>query len=455
MPKITMLGAGSGFAPRLVTDIAHIEGLAQSEIRLVDIDPKRLKIIAPLCRKIMDLCGREKWGLTATTDRREVLAGSDYLINFIEVSGVKTVRLDNDIPEKYGVTQCIGDTIGPGGIMKALRTIPSWLEILGDAERLCPKALVLNYTNPMSMMTLAAVRASRLPVVGLCHSVQGTSEHLARWLKVPYQDFRWRCAGINHMAWFTELTYRGKDQYPRLHRICQAPEVYEQDPIRIETMWATGYFVTESSGHFSEYVPYFRKRRDLIRKYCRPHYRGESGFYARDWPKWRRDVDAHRRRQLAGKAELSLRRSHEFASNIIEAVEKNQPTVIHGSVLNAGLIPNLPAEGVVEVPVMIDRSGLNPIRFGPLPEVVGALCRSNMAVYELTVQAILEKDAEKVYHAVLLDPNTASVCSPAETRRMTDELLKAERRYVLPWTQSRLGKGRTVAKSVGRPAGKK
>jgi len=455
MPTITMLGAGSAFTPRLVTDIAHIEGLGRSEVRLVDIDPKRLKIIGPLCRKILDLCGRQDWALTATTDRAEVLPGSDYLVNFIEVSGVRTIHLDVDIPAKYGVTQCIGDTIGPGGVMKALRTIPPWLAILRDAERMCPGALVLNYTNPMSMMTLAAVRASSMPVVGLCHSVQGTSKQLARWLKVPYEDFQWRCAGINHMAWFTELAHKGKDQYPRLFKICRTPEVYEQDPIRIEMMWATGFFVTESSGHFSEYVPYFRKRKDLIKRYCRSRYRGETGFYARDWPTWRKDADSRRRKQLAGTADLKLQRSHEYASSIIEAVETNRPTVIHGSVLNAGLIANLPADGVVEAPVMIDRNGFNPIRFGPLPEVVAALCRSNMAVYELTVQAILEEDAEKVYHAMLLDPNTASVCSPAEIRQMTGELVKAERRYIPAWAQKRSPRSRMAVTKAAKRANKK
>ena len=331
----------------------------------------------------------------------------------------------------------VGDTRGVAGIFRALRTIPVLLDICRDIEQLCPDAIFLNYTNPMSMMTLAAVRTSPLPVVGLCHSVQGTSRKLARWLGVPYQELRFRCAGINHMAWFTELSWKGKDQYPRLYRLCRRPEVYEEDPIRIEMMWATGYFVTESSGHFSEYVPYFRKRADLVERYCRSGYRGESGFYARDWPQWRKDADNLRRKQLAGKAEIKLQRSHEYAADIIEAAETGRPTVIHGSVLNAGLIPNLPAEGVVEVPVMIDRTGLNPIRFGPLPEVVAALCRSNMAVYELTVEAILEEDPEKIYHAMLLDPNTASVLSPAEIRQMTEELLKAERRYIPAWAARR------------------
>jgi len=437
MPRITMLGAGSAFTPKLVTDIALVEDLGPSEIGLVDIDPKRLKIIAPLCRKILDLCGREDWKLTGATDRREVMKGSDYLVNFIEVSGTKTVRYDNDIPEQYGVTQCIGDTIGPGGVMKALRTIPAWLDILQDAERLCPNALVLNYTNPMSMMTLAALRGFAMPVVGLCHSVQGTSRKLARWLKIPYEQFEWTCGGINHMAWFTSLARNGKDQYTRLHRVCREPAVYEEDPIRIEMMWATGYFVTESSGHFSEYVPYFRKRKDLIRKYTRDRYRGESGFYARDWPGWRKRDDAHRKAQLAGKAEITTERGHEFASIIIEAAETNRPAVIHGSVLNTGLIPNLPVTGVVEVPVMIDRNGFNPVCFGPLPEVVAALCRSNMAVFECVVQGILDRDPEQIHHAMLLDPNTASVCSPREIRDMTDDLIKAERRYLPDWLAKR------------------
>ncbi|MCK4590358.1 MAG: alpha-glucosidase/alpha-galactosidase, partial [Candidatus Latescibacteria bacterium] len=372
----------------------------------------------------------KNWSVEVSTDRCKVLAGSDYVINTIEVSGLQTVRADNDIPLKYGVKQCIGDTIGPGGLFKGLRTIPAWVKILHDIERLCPEALVLNYTNPMSMMTLAGVKSSDLQIVGLCHSVQGTSKLLAEYLDVPYQDLKWRCGGINHMSWFTELSYQGEDMYPRLRERCKDPQIYERDPVRFETMLHFGYFVTESSGHFSEYVPYFRKRDDLIEKYCRDRYRGGTSFYADNWPHWRRECDERLQRYLSGEEEIPLKRSHEYGSVIIEAAEKNEPAVIYGSVLNKGLIDNLPSDGVVEVACMIDRNGVNPCRFGALPPQLAALNRSNMAVYELGVKAALEHDRQAALHALLLDPLTAAVCSPAEIKQMFDELFEAEKEYL-------------------------
>jgi len=427
--KITMLGAGSFFTQPLTIDILHISALESGTFALVDIDKKRLNLAYKLLKKIIQLMGKD-WMVIASSDRRDVMADSDYLINFIEVSGVDTVRFDNDIPLKYGVSQCIGDTIGPGGVFKALRTVPSWLEILKDAERLCPKALVLNYTNPMSIMTLAAVRSSFLPVIGLCHSVQGTSRQLADYTAVPYPEMKWRCAGINHMAWFTELSHQGNDLYPELKRKCRDPELWEKDPIRFDTMLHFGYFVTESSGHFSEYVPYYRKREDLIDTYCREGYLGGRSFYANEWPKWRNDKDEKLRRMLNDNEPIEIKRSHEYAAVIIEAVETNQPAVVYGSVLNKGLIDNLPSDGVIEVACMIDKNGFNPCRFGSLPPQLAALCRANMAVYECTVNGILESDKEAIYQALLLDPLTAAVCSPEEIRQMGDELFEAEKHYL-------------------------
>ena len=429
MPRVAIIGAGSGFTRPLTTDILLLPELESGSFVLVDIDAQRLELAHRLVEKVIELVGKN-WSVEVSTDRCKVLAGSDYVINTIEVSGLQTVRADNDIPLKYGVKQCIGDTIGPGGLFKGLRTIPAWVEILHDIERLCPKALVLNYTNPMSMMTLAGVRSSDLRIVGLCHSVQGTSRLLAEYLDVPYQDLKWRCGGINHMSWFTELSYQGEDMYPRLRERCKDPQIYERDPVRFETMLHFGYFVTESSGHFSEYVPYFRKRDDLIEKYCRDRYRGGTSFYADNWPHWRRECDERLQRYLSGEEEIPLKRSHEYGSVIIEAAEKNEPAVIYGSVLNKGLIDNLPSDGVVEVACMIDRNGVNPCRFGALPPQLAALNRSNMAVYELGVKAALEHDRQAALHALLLDPLTAAVCSPAEIKQMFDELFEAEKEYL-------------------------
>jgi alpha-galactosidase len=425
--KVAILGAGSTvFARQLMTDLLCAPGLEQGTISLVDIDGERLELAHRLGEKLVSRSGRD-WEVQATTDRLEVLNGCDYVINTIEVAGLRNVRPDYEIPLKYGVDQCIGDTIGPGGIFKMLRTGPTWLEILRDLERHCPQAVVMNYTNPMSALTLLALRATRLAVVGLCHSVQGTAHRLATYLDVPYEELRFQCAGINHMAWFTELSHRGDDMYPRLRRAARDPEIYDSDPVRFEMMLHFGAFVTESSGHFSEYVPYFRKRPDLLERYARDGYQGESGFYANNWPRWRAEANETSRAQLSGESEILLNRSSEYASVIVEAIEMDQPAVIHGNVLNNGLIHNLPLGGCVEVPVLVDGTGLHAVGFGPLPAQLAALNAAHMYVHELMVQAVVERDREAALGALMLDPLTAAVCSPEEIRQMFEEMWEAER----------------------------
>lgn len=363
MPNICFLGAGSGFTGPLATDVMQVASIEAGQFRLVDIDSQRLELSSGLVRKIAEHFGGH-WTVTATTDRRTALPGSDYVINCIEVSGVDTVRLDNDIPLKYGVSQCIGDTIGPGGLFKALRTVPVWLDVLRDCEELCPQAWVLNYTNPMSIMCLAAARVSRLTVVGLCHSVQHTSRGLAEYAGVPYDELEWQCAGINHMSWFTRLRHRGRDLYPLLCRkVQESPELWEKDPVRFDVMLHFGAFVSESSGHLSEYLPYYRKRPELIERYCRAKFSGQESFYADNWPKWRAECDQRRQHILAGREVLDTKRSPEYASYIIEAHQINTPFVIHGNVPNHGLIDNLPADGCVEVACVVDRNGIHPTRF--------------------------------------------------------------------------------------------
>jgi alpha-galactosidase len=429
MPKITLIGAGSAvFARQIITDILNVEGLDEGRFALVDIDPERLELAHKSAEKIIALSGK-RWSVSASTERRELLPGSDYIVNSIEVAGLANVRHDYEIPLKYGIDQCIGDTIGPGGIFKALRTGPAWLEVLRDAERLCPHAWVLNYTNPMSILTLAALAGTAMRTVGLCHSVQGTSRQLARYLEVPYAELEWRCAGINHNAWFTTLRYHGDDMYPRLRERAEVPEVYEHDPVRFEMMKHFGAFVTESSGHFSEYVPYFRKRPELIERYCRSGYRGESGFYANNWPTWRASNDARIQEMLAGTREIPLARSQEYASDIVEAIAFNRPTVIYGNVRNTGLIDNLP-DGCVEVACLVDRNGVQPCHFGPLPEQLAALNRSHMAVHALMVEALLNHDKQAARYALLLDPLTAAVLSPAEISALLDEMWEAQRQYL-------------------------
>ena len=427
-----MVGAGSAvFARQIITDVLAVEHLDRGVFALVDIDATRLDLARRIAEKLVALSGK-KWTIEASTDRRDVLPGTDFVVNSIEVAGLQNVRADYDIPMRYGVDQCIGDTIGPGGIFKALRTGPAWLEIVADTARLAPEAWILNYTNPMSILTLAAARSTGQPVVGLCHSVQGTSRLLAEFLKVPYAELRWQCAGINHNAWFTKLEHRGIDQYPKLRERARVPEVYEQDPIRFDVMLHLGAFVTESSGHFSEYVPYYRKRPDLIEKYARPGYRGESGFYANNWPDWRRANDERIEAMLDGTAEIPRSRSHEYASYIVEAVEKDEPAHIWGNVVNNGSIANLP-EGCVEVECLVDRAGFHPVEFGKLPEQLAALNRAHMAVHELVVEALLERDRQKALYALSIDPLTAAVCSLEEIEKLFGEMWDAEREFLRPF----------------------
>lgn len=446
--KVTMLGAGSGFTPRLVSDVVQIPGNQGGEICLVDIDARRLATVHTFIDLLLKRLGVTGWKVKATTQRREVLKDSDYIVSCIEVSGVDCVRADNDIPLDYGVGQCIGDTIGPGGLFKGLRTIPVFIDVLRDAEQLCPGALVLNYTNPMSMMCLAAGRVSSMQVVGLCHSVQGTSHQLARRAGVPYAEMDWECAGINHLAWFTKLEHKGRDLYPKLMRMAKQdlagrPSNPEDaaDLVRKDMMLHFGAFITESSGHLSEYVPYYRTHKKEMRKYLGGKYGGETSYYANYWPEWRRNVDPGREEVIAGRKSIDAQRksgwsrSWEFASWIIEAHQKDTPFRMHGNVMNrqggAGpLIGNLPHDGCVEVACMVDRNGINPTAYGDLPRQMAGICRSNMSMFDLAAQAAIEKSKALAAQALMLDPLTAAVCTPAQIKEMTERLFVAERRFL-------------------------
>lgn len=466
--NITFLGAGSNFCSTLCRDVMLIPGADHGEFRLVDIDQGRLDMMRQVVEKVIAESGRSgDWTVKATTDRREALPGTDYMVCCVEVSGMQCVAWDNDIPLKYGIDQCIGDTIGPGGLFKALRTVPVFLDILRDARELCPQAMMLNYTNPMNIMCLAAGRAvPEIPVVGLCHSVQGTSHLLAKYADVPYEEMSWECAGINHLAWFTKLEHKGRNLYEAVlydkfrHEIVEGireAEVglarfdsadkshgnevdiqYKQgDLIRKDMCVNFGAFITESSGHLSEYLPYYRKS-DAGKNLLRLSYEGGSRFYATHWPRWREHADNHRARLVSGEDQVKMERSWEYGSWIIEAREKDAPFRIHGNVMNndgtsgeAGkLITNLPGDGCVEVACMIDRNGINPTRYGALPPQMAHICASNMAMFDLAATACIEKSKEAAIHALMFDPLTAAICTPGQIRDMTHEMFDAEAEFL-------------------------
>lgn len=461
--KITMLGAGSGFTPRLLNDVLRTPGQQGGTIALVDIDRSRLRTMTQVIKRLVAERGQaERWKVIASEDRTKVMGGSHYLVNCIEVSGLACVQHDNDIPLKYGVDQCIGDTIGPGGLFKALRTIPVWLEVLKDAERLCPEAWVLNYTNPMAMMCTAAARTSTMKVVGLCHSVQGTSHLLAQYAGVPFHEMEWACAGINHLAWFTTLRHHGKDLYPALYaqfekevalglveaeaglaewdstdvRIHKDHVIRTKthDLIRKDMCLAFGAFITESSGHLSEYLPYYRKS-EAGRKLLRLGYEGGSRFYATNWPTWRAGADSERKAMVKGEMSMDWSRSWEYASWIIEAREKDAAFCIHGNVMNTAdgagpLISNLPSNACVEVSCLVDGQGVQPTRHGALPPAMAAISASNLAMFDLGAQAAIERRKDLARQALLLDPLTAAICTPREIQAMTLEMFAAEAEYL-------------------------
>lgn len=430
MTVVTIIGAGSTvFAAELVTDFLLVEAIESGEFRLVDIDADRLALAHQFVEYLVENSGKA-WTVRSSTDRTDLLAGSDVIINTIEVAGLENVRFDYEIPLSYGVDQCIGDTIGPGGLFKSLRTIPVWLQILEDIERLAPEALVLNHTNPMSMTVLAASRASDIPVYGMCHSVHYTIENIAEYLAVDKERLTFRAAGVNHLAWITELRLDGDDAYPMLHERGRIPEIWEQDPVRFELMYGLGAFPTESSGHVSEYVPYFRTKTANLERFTRSGYRGESGFYANNWPTWRQENDEMLRRVLAGQEENDIERSGEYPSHIVEAILTDQPRSVYVNIPNQGWIDDMPEGGVIEVEAVVDAKGIHPQPFGALPPQLAALDRRHLEFHDLAVTALLEKDREAAVHALMLDPLTSAVCTPRDIRAMFDEMVEAEREYL-------------------------
>jgi alpha-galactosidase len=402
----------------------------------MDIEPERLEQSRQIVQAITDK-GKLPARIEATTDRAEAIQDADYVITTFQQGGLEAYESDIEIPRKYGVEQCVGDTLGPGGVFRALRTIPVLIDLCEEMDKLAPDALLLNYVNPMAANCWAVDAATGRPHVGLCHSVQGTSEMLARWIKVPYDEVSFLCAGINHQAFFLEFRNGKTDLYPLIREAIQRPEVYGEEPVRIELMKHFGYFVTESSGHASEYVPYFRKSAKMVNSELVPKFTGESNY----WLDFGRTGGylrhcQHRLNEFQQEHEAILaedprsERTHEYGSYIIEAIETDHPIRINGNVPNTGLIENLPEGCCVEVPCLVDSNGIQPTKVGKLPPQLGALNRTNVNVQELILEAALTGNTEAIYHAVMLDPLSGAVCTLPQIRSMVDELLEAQKSWI-------------------------
>ncbi|MDD4103170.1 MAG: alpha-galactosidase [Kiritimatiellae bacterium] len=433
MAKIAFIGAGSfGFTRTLVKDILTFPALQDATIALMDIDAERLDYITRAVRRIVTE-GEYPAKVVATTDRRKALAGADAVLCTILCGDVEVWRYDIEIPKKFGVDTNIGDTRGPSGIFRALRTIPTMVSICKDMEELCPEAILLNYTNPMAMLCRAMQRESKIQVSGLCHSVQGTAHMLAHWIKAPVNEIDFVCAGINHQAFYLKFEWNGKDAYPLIRKAMKRPEVYNEEQVRNEMFLALGYYVTESSGHNSEYNAWFRKRPDLIEKYCTHGTGWNPGEYAyilkhylerrKTWKKQIQDW-------LDDPKPLNLQRGHEYAASIINAYKGGDPFEFNGNVPNTGLITNLPDGVCVEVPVVANRRGLNAIHVGALPPQLAALVNTSVAIEEMAVEAALTGNAAMVYHAICYDPLTAAVLSLAEIRDLVKAMLKQNKPHL-------------------------
>ena len=465
-PRIAFIGAGSTvFARNLLRDLFTFPELHGATIALMDIDAERLADTERVARRVAGAAGASPT-IEATTDRRRALDGADYAINLIQVGGYRPATVtDFEIPKRYGLRQTIGDTLGIGGIMRALRTIPVMLEMARDMEEVCPDALLLNYTNPMAMLTWAWLRASRVKAVGLCHSVQGTAAEIAGWLGLPAAEIDYRCAGINHLAFYLRLEHGGRDLYPELRRLGEAGGYPGHEAVRFEVLKRFGFFVTESSEHFSEYVPWFIKgdRPDLIERYAIPldEYPARCEDQLADWAEMRAALtaddpaaveryEATRRGRLGGMHERRLaatgrtdpsraeelrdlwlaERAHrheghsgEYGSLIVHSMETGQPRVVYGNVANEGSIANLPEGCCVEVPCLVDGSGIQPTLVGALPPQLAALMQTNVNVQALTVEAALTGRKAHAVQAALLDPHTAAELDPEQIASMVDELL--------------------------------
>ncbi len=422
MTKITLIGAGSTvFAKNLMGDILSFPELADSIISLHDIDAERLRTSEIVAHKVAEALGAHPT-IEATLDRRKSLEGADYAISMIQVAGYKPgTVVDFEIPKKYGLRQTIADTLGIGGIMRGLRTIPVLLDMCHDMEELCPNVTFLQYVNPMAMNCWAINRASTIKTIGLCHSVQGTAEQLAHDIGIPIEEINYVSAGINHMAFYLKFERDGEDLYPLIRKVAEEDRIPDWNRVRYEMLQRLGYFVTESSEHFSEYTPWFikRDRSDLIEEFNIPldEYITRCEHQIAGWEQQRAALEAG--------ADIEVQRSHEYGSLIIHSLETGTPRVVYGNVANNELIDNLPDGCCVEVPCLVDKNGIQPTKIGTLPPQLAAVMQTNVNVQGLTVEAALTGKREHIYHAAMLDPHTAAELSLEQIWSLVDDLIEA------------------------------
>jgi alpha-galactosidase len=444
MAKIAMIGAGSlVFCKTLMADFLATPALAGSEYSLMALSHRRLDKMKGFVERMIADNGVDA-RVTATTDRREALRGADYVVVMVQVGGVEGFKHDYEIPMRHGVDNCIGDTMGPGGIFRAQRHIPALLEIAGEMRELCPNAILFNYANPMAMCCWALGTVKGLQFIGLCHGVQTTMDLVASYTGVRKEEIDFVAAGINHMAWFLRLEHDGRDLYPVLKANFEKPGYYVNDKVRGEVMRHFGYFMTESTGHLSEYLPYFRKNRRALEAYCdEPAFGGETGAYYHYCATI--DEKFQKLDPLSIESTLLGPRSAEYCSHIIEAKETGQVFRLNGNIRNDGYITNLPGGCCVEVPVYVDRTGLHPTSVGALPTQLAALNMTNVLVQGLSVEAALTGDTELLVQACAMDPLTAAVLTLSEVRKMTSEMLEAERRWLPQFQGKKVREVRAIA----------
>ncbi|OGO34827.1 MAG: alpha-glucosidase/alpha-galactosidase [Chloroflexi bacterium RBG_16_54_18] len=435
MTKITFIGAGSlEFTSELARDILTFPGLQGTTISLMDINPERLGYAEKGVSKLVQAM-KVPARIEATLDRMEALKDADVVLTTILAGSTEVWRHDIEIPKKFGVDINVGDTRGPSGIFRFLRTINPMMDIVSDMERYCPQAVLLNYTNPMAMLVSAIQKQSFINVTGLCHSVQGTAMMLAYWIGAPFDEIDYLCAGINHQAWYLRFNWKGVDANPLIHdAITGRPEIYQAEQVRNEMYLALGYYVTESSGHNSEYNWWFRKRPDLIEKYCTHGTGWNPGEHAYILKEYQHNEatwqDQVKERLAQPVREYVLQRGHEYAATIINALHGGEPFKFNGNVRNTHLVSNLPEGACVEVPVLVDRAGFHPLHVGALPPECALLTQLSSGIEEMAIQASLAGDPTMVYRAICHDPLTASVLSLAEIRQMTNELFEIHRDYL-------------------------